>query len=182
MGWFSRGGADKVINAGSKERGRIVAIAVSQTHDDPPKRVDEYIVQLDPTTGHRRLGVRQVLKPDQHVRLGMEVLVWVKGDELFIDWVGTLAVAGLSGTNVTDRWKSLKDEGASGISDDTLGLDRAEKKGIPVTVRLESVRMDDVMFGMSTSPTFVATVTIAGDEPYEVEMKRQEVPHYAGHG
>ena len=181
MGLFSRGGADKVISGGTRARGTIVSIDVSQTHDDPPKRVDEYVVQLDATGGNRRLGVRQVLTPEQYVRLGMEVLVWVKDDDLFIDWAGTLTQAGVSGSNVTDRWKAVKDEGANGIADATIGLERAEKKGVPATIRLESVRMDDFMFGLTQTPTFVATVTMAGDEPYEVELKRQEVPHYAAH-
>jgi hypothetical protein len=181
MGLFSRGGADKIISGGTRARGTIVAIAVSQTHDDPPKRVDEYVVHLDAAGGNRRFGVRQVLKPDEHVRLGMEVLVWVKDDDLFIDWAGTLAAAGLNGSNVTDRWKSVKDEGLTGITDGTIGLDKAGKKGVPVTIKLEAVRMDDFMFGLALTPTFVVTVTMQGDEPYEVEMKRQEVPFYAAH-
>jgi hypothetical protein len=181
MGLFSRGGADKVISAGTRARGTIVAIAVSQTHDDPPKRVDEYSLQLDSTGGNRRLVVRQVLKPDDCVRLGMEVLVWVKDDEVFIDWDGTMSAAGRTGSNVTDRWKAVKDGGFIGISDETIGLERAEKKGIAVSIKVESVRMDSTMFGISQAPTFVTLITIEGDEPYELEMKRQEVPFYATH-
>ena len=51
--------------------------------------------------------------------------------------------------NVTDRWRAVEDEGASGIADATIGLERAEKNGVPVTIRLESVRMDDFMFGLT---------------------------------
>lgn len=177
MGLFG-GGPEKVLQHGTATTGSIVALRISESSSgESTIRVDEYVV----AAGGRRHAVRQVLSPDDRVRLGMPVHVKVRGDDLFIDWSATMAALGISGENQTHRWKSIKDWGDDGITDTVVGYDKAAKRGTAADARLDAVEHVSQLGGMLKTITFLMTVTIAGDEPYAVELKRQVVPHYATH-
>jgi len=181
MGLFSRG-PEKVISEGQRARGRIVAIEVSERNDnDSTRRVDEYVVELGPAEGGRRLSVRQDLSPDTRVRFGMEVNVLVRGNDLFIDWASTMAEQGIEAGNHQGGWKGERDATRTGITDSKVGADEALKKGERGIMVISALRWDSKFGGMITSLTIVGTVTIGSDEPYEVEVGRQNIPHYASH-
>lgn len=177
MGLFGSG-PQKVLERGAAAAGRLVAVRVSSSSSgESTIRVDEYVVEA----GGRRYGVRQVLSPDGRVRLGMPVHVKIRGDDLFIDWSSTMASLGSSGENETHGWKSIKDWGGEGITDTFVRYDKAAKKGSSAVARLDAVEHVSQLGGMMRTITFLMTVTIDGDEPYSVELKRQAVPHYATH-
>jgi hypothetical protein len=181
MGLFSRG-PEKVISDGQRVRGRIVAIEVSERNDnDTTRRVDEYVVELGAADGSKRLSVRQDLVPDGHVRIGMEVNAWVRGADMFIDWQTTLAERGIEGRNVQDAWKGERDATRTGIADSQVGADDALKKGERGSMRINQLRWDSKLGGLINTLTIAGTVTIGTDEPYDVEIGRQHIPHYASH-
>jgi hypothetical protein len=111
----------------------------------------------------------------------MQVTIKVRGDDVFIDWASTMALLGSSGENETHGWKSIKAWGDDGISDTFVRYDKAAKKGTAAVARLDAVEHVSQLGGMLKTVTFLMTVTIDGDEPYSVELKRQAVPHYASH-
>lgn len=181
MGLFSRG-PEKVINDGQRVRGRIVAIEVGERDDNgTQRRFDEYVVELGAAEGGRRLSLRQDLTPDVHVRLGMEVSAWVRGDDMFIDWKTTMAEQGIEGRNVQERWKGERDASRTGIADSTVGAQDALKKGEQGSMVISQLRWDSKFGGLVNTLTIAGTVTLGTDEPYDVELGRQHVPHYATH-
>ena len=181
MGLFSRG-PEKVISDGQRVRARIVAIEVSERNDnDTQRRVDEYVVETSATDGARRFGVRQDLIPDGYVRYGMEVSTWVRGSDVFIDWKSTMAEQGIAGSNATDAWKGERDAARTGIVDSQVGADDALKKGERGSMVLNQLRWDSKFGGLMNTLTIAGTVTIGTDEPYDVEIGRQHIPHYATH-
>lgn len=181
MGLFSRG-PQKVIDDGTRVRGRIVAIEVSERNDnDSTRRVDEYVVELDASEGGRRLAVRQELVPDTYVRLGMQVSAWVRSDDLFIDWTSTMAEQGIAASNYLDRWKGERDATRTGITDSKIGVAEAAKKGEPGSMTIDVIRWDSKLGGLFTTLTIGGTVRLGTDEPYHVEIGRQSIPHYASH-
>lgn len=181
MGLFSRG-PEKVINDGQRVRGRIVAIEVGERDDNgTQRRFDEYVVELGAAEGGRRLSLRQDLAPDVHVRLGMEVSAWVRGDDMFIDWKSMMAEQGIEGRNVQERWKGERDASRTGIVDSTVGAQAALKKGEQGLMVINQLRWDSKFGGLVNTLTIAGTVTLGTDEPYDVELGRQHIPHYATH-
>lgn len=181
MGLFSRG-PEKVINDGQRVRGRIVAIEVSERNDnDTERRVDEYVIETSVADGGRRLSLRQDLVPDVNVRFGMEVSAWVRGDDMFIDWKTTMAEQGIAGANATDAWKGERDASRVGIIDSQVGADDALKKGERGSMVINELRWDSKFGGLMNTLAIGGTVTIGTDEPYDVEVGRQHIPHYATH-
>lgn len=181
MGLFSRG-PEKVINDGQRVRGRIVAIEVGERDDNgTQRRFDEYVVELGAAEGGRRLSLRQDLTPDVHVRLGMEVSAWVRGDDMFIDWKSTMAEQSIEGRNVQERWKGERDASRTGIADSTVGAQDALKKGEQGSMVINQLRWDSKFGGLVNTLTIAGTVTLGTDEPYDVELGRQHIPHYATH-
>jgi hypothetical protein len=180
MGLFGRG-SQKVIDDGRRVRGRIVAIDVREESGDSITRIDEYVVELSPSDAGRRFGVRQVLQPDDYVRLGMEVSAWVRDVDMVIDWASTLAEQGIAASNQLDRWKGDRDATRTGVTDALTGADKAARKGEAGTMTIAVLRWDSKFGGLTTALTIGGTVTIGTDEPYEVEIGRQHIPHYATH-
>ncbi|MCO5331178.1 MAG: hypothetical protein M9961_13965, partial [Ilumatobacteraceae bacterium] len=181
MGIFGRSNARDVMTKGDRAAGRIVAIDIGQTKDDPPKRVDTYVVQLGPDRGSTRAAVRQYLSPDAYVRLGMDVAVWVKGEDVVIDWAQTLAAAGVGGDVLADTWKMGTDPGFTGVHDSTLGLEREQRKGVPAAVTVRSAEQRSAAFGLANYVVLDCVVEMAGQQPYALELKKVEIPHYATH-
>lgn len=181
MGLFSRG-PEKVINDGQRLRARIAAIEVSQrSENDSTVRVDEYVIELSAMEGGRRLSLRQDLAPAVNVRYGMEVWAWVREDDAFIDWQSTLAEQRLDGTNVRDNWKGGRDASRTGIVDSRIDVVDALKKGERGSMVINQLRWDEKFGGLVRTLTIAGTVTLGTDEPYDVEIGRQQVPHYASH-
>lgn len=177
MGLFG-GGPDKVIAKGQATTGTIVAIKVeTTTENDSSVRQDQYVLSV----GGRRLAVRQRLRPDDRVRLGMTVQAWVRDDDVVIDWASTMQTQGVEADNDLTRWKSVKDWGGTGIEDSTVDYAKAAKRGSPAHLRIEAIERKSQLGGIIRTTTMRATVTIGTDEPYEVEMGRQSFPHYATH-
>jgi len=181
MGIFGRSNARDVMTKGDRTAGRIVAIDIGQTKDDPPKRVDTYVVQLGPERGSARVAVRQYLSPDAYVRLGMDVALWAKGDDVVIDWAQTLATVGVGGDVLVDSWKMAKDPGFTGVLDTTLGLEREQRKGVPAAVTIRSAEQRSAAFGLANQVVLDCVVEMAGQPPYAVELTKVEIPHYATH-
>lgn len=176
MGLFNRG-PDKVIERGTRTQGVLAAIRIYERHtDDSTTRFEEYVV----AAGGRRIAVRQQLSPPDHVRLGMPVEVFVRDDDAFIDWESTLAPSGVTATNETWRWKSIKDWGGNGITDDTGGYEKAAKNGAPATVRIDGLD-HSTFLGLASGIDVRATVTTGAGQSYEVTVERHGVPGYATH-
>lgn len=180
MGLFSRG-PEKVIKEGRRVRGRIVAMDfVQKSENESTILQTEYVVELDASEGGRRLGVRQTLSPNEYVRLGMEVAAVVRGDDLFIDWANTMAEQGVHGTNETERWKGGRDATRQGVTDANIGLQKV-KNGERGVMRIEQFRSDSKFGGLIVTTTIVGTVKLGTDEPYLVEIPKQQLPYYATH-
>lgn len=181
MGLFSKG-PEKVISDGQVVRGRIVAIEVNEVNEnDSHRRVDEYVIETSVTDGGRRLSLRQDLIPELHVRYGMEVSAWVRGNDIYIDWKSTMAEQGIEGSNATKAWKGERDASRTGITDSKVGVGDALKKGERGSMVLNQLRWDSKFGGLINTLTIAGTVTIGTDEPYDVEIGRQSIPHYATH-
>jgi len=181
MGLFSRG-PEKVISEGQRVRARIVAIDVSEISvNDSHRRVDEYVIELTVVDGGRRLGLRQDLIPDVNVRYGMEVDAWVRGNDACIDWKSTMAEQGIDGTNAVKEWKGERDASRTGITDSKVDAEGALKKGERGSMAINQLRWDSKFGGLINTLTIAGTVTIGTDEPYDVEIGRQTIPHYATH-
>ena len=63
MGWFSRNDGNSVLAKGSRHSGRIAAIRVTQTRDENPIRLDDYVVQVEAAGGGGMFAIRQRLQP-----------------------------------------------------------------------------------------------------------------------
>ncbi len=177
MGLFG-GGPDKVIGKGQATTGTIVAIKVETKSDnDSTIRQDTYVLMI----AGRRLAVRQHLRPDDRVRLGMTVQAWVRDDDVVIDWAATMQSQGVDADNDLTRWKSVKDWGGTGIEDTTVDYAKAAKRGSPARLRIEAIERKSQLGGILRTTTVRGSVTIGTDEPYEVEIGRQNFPHYATH-
>lgn len=177
MGLFNRG-PDKVIERGTRTQGVLAAIHVYERHhEDSSSRYEEYVVAV----GGRRLAVRQELAPNDRVRLGMPLEVFVHNDAAFIDWESTLAPSGVKATNDTWRWKSIKDWGGNGVTDETGGYDKAAKGGSPATVRIDGLEHSTILGGLFAGLDVRATVTTSAGQSHDVTLQRHHVPYYATH-
>jgi hypothetical protein len=181
MGWFSRNDGNSVLAKGSRHRGRISAIRVSQTHDDPPIRLDTYVVQVEAAGGGGTFAIRQRLTPDEHVRLGMPVVVALHRDAAVIDWTATMAAVGIHAETSTFKWKMVKDDGAGGILDETIGLAKWQRKGVPVTLEITGIGLVKILGGLASKNQLTLVVRRDGAAPYETTLRLDQEPHYARH-
>lgn len=181
MGWFSRDDGDSVLTKGARHRGRISAIRVTQTHDEDPIRLDDYIVQVEAAGGGGTFAIRQRLSPDGYVRLGMPVVVAVHRDNAIIDWAATLAASGIPAENNTAKWKMVKNDGAGGISDETIGLAKWQRKGVPATLEITGIGLVKILGGLAKKNQLTVIVRQDGAAPYETTLKLDQAPHYARH-
>ena len=181
MGWFSRDDGDSVLTKGARHRGQILAIRVTQTRDEDPIRLDDYIVQVEPAGGGGKFAIRQRLWPDEYVRLGMPVVVAVHRDNAIIDWAATLAASGIPAENSTAKWKMVKDDGAGGISDETIGLAKWQRKGVPATLEITGIGLVKILGGLAKKNQLTVIVRQDGAAPYETTLTLDQAPHYARH-
>lgn len=157
----------KVLQRGAQERGRIVGIRIGWTSDDAPSRLDHYAID----TGVRVYGVRQVLHPEDEVRLGMEVGLRVDKDVAVIEW----------GDPNLYRWKRLKEPPAAGIDDDSDGLGKARQKWVPAVVTVERLEQGTMMMGLAKVTNLVVVVRVEGQEEYELTINNVQPAFYAAH-
>ena len=181
MGWFSRNDGNSVLARGSRHSGRIAAIRVTQTRDENPIRLDDYVVQVEAAGGGGMFAIRQRLQPEGYVRLGMPVVVAVLGDDAMIDWAATLGAAGIPAENNTAKWKMVKDDGAGGIVDETIGLAKWQRKGVPATLEITGIGLVKVLGGLAKKTQLTIIVRQDGASPYESTLKLDQAPHYARH-
>ena len=159
--------AENVLSRGTPAQGRIIGIAIRYTHDDPPVRLDEYAVE----SNGEIYGIRQHLRPDSDVRLGMSVGLRIDGKAAVIEW----------GDGDTHRWKTLGTPPAPGIDDDTEGLGGARKKWRSASVTVLALTPRSVLFGMGSVLDLTVNVAIPGEEPYETTIPKISPAHYATH-
>lgn len=178
MALFGGPPAEKILAKGSPARGRISGIHVHYVSDgDSDRRVDEYAVEHADGT----IGVRQVLAPDEYVRLGMEVdLVLLDGAGV-IEWAATGRRLGFDGRVEPYRFKALKEPPATGIIDDDKAVAGVRKKGEEATIVITGLDERSYLGGMAHRLTATVTVTLPGTEPYQAEIKGLAVPFYASH-
>lgn len=178
MALFGGPSIDKILAKGLPSPGRITGIHVRYVSDgDSDRRVDEYAVEHAGGT----IGVRQVLAPDEYVRLGMEVdLVLLDGAGV-IEWAATGRRLGFDGRVEPYRFKMLKEPPATGIIDDDKAVAAIRKKGEPVSIAITGLDERSYLGGMAHRLTATVTVTLPGTEPYQAEIKGLAVPFYASH-
>ena len=178
MGLFGGPSAEKILARGTAAAGRITGIRVRYVSDgESDRRVDEYAVEHPGGTA----GIRQVLHPDDVVRLGMDIdLVILDGDGV-IDWAATGRRLGFAGTIEEHRFKALKEPPAPGIVDEDKALAGVRKKGEPATITITALDERSFLGGLAMRLTATVTVVIAGTEPYQAEIKGLAVPFYASH-
>lgn len=178
MALFGGPSADKILAKGTSGTGRIVGIRVRYVSDgDSDRRVDEYAVEHAGGT----VGIRQILAPDDIVRLGMEVDLVLLGDAGVIDWEATGRRLGFDGTNEAHRFKALKEPPAPGIIDEEKALASLRTKGEPATVAVTGLDEQAFLGGLATRLTATVTVVLPGTEPYQAEITGLAVPFYASH-
>lgn len=179
MGLFGRGRVtgEAVLERGERASGRLVGIHVSETsgagESDTNVRVIDYAVEV---AGSDRLvaGLRQHLQPLDVVRLGMTVEVRRLQDRVALDWAATCG--GRGGVPVF-----VKQPPPVGITDETLGLKRAQKKGVAGVATLNQAAVRDAMMGLARVLHLDLTVRADGLDEYDVEVGKVEVPFYATH-
>ena len=179
MALFGGPSAEKILAKGAAAAGRITGIAVRHTSDGEGSstRVDEYRVEH----AGGAIGIRQMLLPDDVVRLGMEVDVVVLGGAGVIDWAATGRRLGFDGTVESHRFKALKDPPPTGITDEPAELASARKKGEPVTIAVTALDERSFLGGMAKRIAGTVTVTLPGTEPYQAEIAGIAAPFYASH-
>jgi hypothetical protein len=163
---------ENILENGTPISGRIVGIAVSLTHDDPPVRLDEYAVEAN----GRSYGVRQHLAPADEVRLGMTVSLRADGDAAVIDW-GEVDIT---------RWKALKAPPAAGIDDDRVEenrgvLSKARKGGKGGSATILDFTVRSVAFGLGKALDARCRVEPTSGDPYEATIPKVAPPGYASH-
>lgn len=178
MALFGGPSAEKILAKGTAATGRITGIRVRYVSDGASdRRVDEYAVDHAGGT----VGIRQVLAPDDVVRLGMDVDLVLLGGAGAIDWAATGRRQGFEGSNETYRFKVLKEPPGPGIVDEEKPLASARKKGEPATITITGLDERSFLGGMAMRLTATVTVELAGTEPYQAEIKGLAVPFYASH-
>jgi hypothetical protein len=65
--------------------------------------------------------------------------------------------------------------------DNTLGLDKARRKGTRASASIDRTSVEDALFGMAQMLQLDLTVRPGGLEAYLVEVKKVKAPHYATH-
>lgn len=179
VGLFGGPSADKILAKGSATSGRIVGIEVAHVSDGDSTRLQqEYAVDA---TGVGTLGIRQWLDPDEHVRLGMEVVVVVHDGAGVIDWEATGARAGFAATTELHRYKARKRAPSPGIVDHDPAVASARTKGEPASVTITALDERTVLGGLARTLQATVTVALEGTEPYQAEIRQVVVPGYASH-
>jgi hypothetical protein len=179
MGLFGRGKVtgEAVMERGERASGRLVGIHVSETSgagdSDTNVRVIDYAVEV---AGGDRLvaGLRQHLQPLDVIRLGMPVQLRRLQDRVALDWAATCG--GRGGVPVF-----VKQHPPDGITDETLGLKRAQKKGVAGVATVNAATVRDAMMGLARVLHLDLTVRADGLDAYDVEVGKVEVPFYATH-
>ncbi len=178
MGLFGGPSVEKVMERGTPAPAQLAGIQVRYVSDDnSTRRVDEYAVQF----AGGIVGIRQMLLPDDMVRLGMPLTVLVHDGAGYIDWAATCAAAGTAGTNEKYRWKALKEVPAAGIVDEEDRLTGNRKKGGPATVTIEAIERRSVMFGLGSAIDVRAGIVTASGQSYVADIKNVSVAFYATH-
>jgi hypothetical protein len=179
VGLFGGPSAEKILAKGSPLPGRIVGIEVAHVSDGDTTRLQhEYAVEV---TGAGTLGIRQRLDPDEHLRLGMEVVVVVHDGAGVIDWAATGQRGRFPATTELHRHKALKGAPAPGIVDHDPAVASARKKGEPASISITALDERSVLGGLAQTLQATVTVVIDGTEPYQAEVKQVVVPGYASH-
>lgn len=182
MRWFRRRTAAKVRDNGVEARARLARIKVGKSHaEDEPRPTYTYVVELGPEHGGRRVSVGQYLEPAEHVRLGMELVVWVHDEDVLIDAERSFAPLGVRGITHTDGWSCSKDGGGPEIEDAFIGIERDRKRGVPATARITGATWTSGRFGLGTQLKLDTVVELPGQAPYALELGNVTVPHYATH-
>ena len=177
MGLFGLGKVkgEQVFTRGERSNGRIVGIEVTEvTRDEHNVRVDEYAVEVAAAPVFTA-GVNQNLRPDDAIRLGMPVVVRHLDGNVVIDWPATCD----GGPGIV--WAATKNPPAPGIVDNSLGLDKARRKGTGASATIDRASVEDAFFGMAQMLQLDLTVRAEGLEGYQVQAKKVKVPHYATH-
>ncbi len=179
MALFGGPSAEKILAKGSPAPGRITGIRVRYASDGEAttRRIDEYAVQH----AGGITGIRQLLMPDDVVRLGMEVDVIVLSDAGVIDWAATGRRSGFDGSVETYRFKALKEPPEPGVIDEESSLASARKKGEPVTLTITGIEERPFLGGMAKRLHATVTVSLPGTDPYQAEIAGIGVPFYASH-
>lgn len=166
--------ARKLLRTGEPGAGRIVGIRVAtrRHHDETFTRYEEYAVRVDAGTPFTA-GVRQDLRPNDLVRLGMPVDVRHDGERAVIDWATTCG--GRSGAV-----RLLDEPPEEGIDDLTLGLWDLRERGTRATVRIEGIRAVEAMRGMLRAVVLDVVVEDGGVRRMEVPSG-DGPPFYAAH-
>jgi hypothetical protein len=176
---FGGPSGEKILAKGAPTPGRIVGIEVSHVSDGDSSRLQHEFAVESP--GIDTLGIRQWLDPDEHLRLGMDVVVVVHDGAGVIDWAATGQRAGFAATTELHRHKALKAAPAPGIVDHDPSLASARKKGEPATLTITALDERPVLGGLAHQLQATVTVVIEGTEPYQAEVKQVVVPGYASH-
>jgi len=168
--------ARRLLRAGTPGEGRIAGIRVRVKHhqNETFTRMVEYAVAVDADPSFTA-GVRQDLRPDDIVRLGMPVAVRHDGERAVIDWAAT--AGGRSGAV-----QLLDEPPAEGIDDLTLALWEVRESGVPVRVRIEGLRSVEAMRGMLRAVVLDVLLQADGAAPRRLEVPSGEgPPFYAAH-
>jgi hypothetical protein len=171
---FGKVQGEQVFARGERANGRIAGIEVTETRGEHNVRVDEYAVEVAAASVFTA-GVNQRLRPDDAIRLGMPVVVRHLDGNAVIDWPATCD--GDPGI----VWAATKKPPAPGIVDNTLGLDKARRKGTRASASIDRASVENALFGMAQMLQLDLTVRPEGLEAYLVEVKKVKVPHYATH-
>ena len=165
--------AGRVQLEGTRTPGTLVGIQVSVNSDEESSRFSEYAVEAGGTV----YGIRQDLAPDDEIRLGMPVTLFVLGTAAVIEW----------GDSGTYRWKMLKTPPARGIVDDlddndNRGAMNRIRRGTAASVTLLEFSVRSVALGLGEAVDARVRAVPDGGEPYEATIKKiQGVPGYAAH-
>jgi hypothetical protein len=170
-----------VLERGQLVGGRLVGIEYvtlrsSDEHGGTNTyRLSQYAVEVHATQPYVS-GVRQVLVPDQFVRLGMELAVRDDHGLAVIDWAAT-------GGGTTKDIKLLRTPPPNGVTDDSKDLDKARRKWSPASCTIGNVGITKGLFHTRGLDADVVVHAPAenGGQPYSVHLDRFGAPGYSSH-
>ena len=164
---------EKIRDRGTLSPGVIVGIEVTLTNDEHPDRLDAYAVEA----GGVVYGIRQVLSPEQDVRLGMPVQLRIDGKHAVIEW---------GDRPILTRWKTLGTPPVRGITDGRDnerkdGLFIARKKGAAATAEILEFTERTVAFGLGRVTDARCRITPSEGASFEAVIPKVVAPFYASH-
>jgi hypothetical protein len=169
--------ARRLARGGQAGAGRIVGIRIDPRHhqDDTATPLYDYAVRVEHDEPFVA-GVRHELRPDDLVRLGMEVAVRHDGARAVIDWSTTC------GGRVTAS-QLLDEPPPEGIDDRTLGdLIDLRTRGVAGSARVEGVRARVALRGVLRAVVYDLALMVPGEEPRALELPSGSgAPFYAAH-